>query len=161
MRFIILGSVILCTGNSLYTCISNYVNKTFFLLNDVSEIVWFFLSNVLFATVTHLPVICLWQPTIYLIILWKMLTIICFGFSVNLSTLPIYCRLQHCCNFQDCWRELSNFWLSFKTFIWHTTPIWKTCANFCWKYRWLVDLFPKYCNSRECHTFWSQRAWKG
>ena len=33
-------NVILCTGNSLYTCISNSINKTFLLLTDVPEIVW-------------------------------------------------------------------------------------------------------------------------
>ena len=32
-------NVILCTGNSLYTCISNSINKTFLLLTDVLEIV--------------------------------------------------------------------------------------------------------------------------
>ena len=32
-------NVILCIGNSLYTCISNSINKTFLLLTDVPEIV--------------------------------------------------------------------------------------------------------------------------
>ena len=32
-------NVILCAGNSVYTCISNSINKTFLLLTDVLEIV--------------------------------------------------------------------------------------------------------------------------
>ena len=32
-------NVKLCAGNSLYTCISNYINKTFLLLTDVPEMV--------------------------------------------------------------------------------------------------------------------------